>query len=248
MRHPMRPVVLVLAVGALLCPACSDNGSGPVVETIVGSGVVIEEGRQVAGVTRVTKTTIGDLDVQLGAVEDLSVTAETNLMPHLVTRMSGGTLIIETPGNVDLEPTRAIQFRLTATSLERLTHAGVGPTEIRNLTGDSFFLISSGVGDVDLPGIDLQSLGVTISGVGDVNASGVVDEQDILLSGVGDYEAPELQSRETVVTLSGVGSVTVRVSERLVVTITGEGSVFYYGDPVVESSISGSGRVEKIGD
>jgi hypothetical protein len=44
------------------------------------------------------------------------------------------------------------------------------------------------------------------------------------------------------------GSATVRVQDHLSATINGSGNVYYLGDPIVESSISGSGGVVKIGE
>jgi len=40
---------------------------------------------------------------------------------------------------------------------------------------------------------------------------------------------------------------TVRVRDHLRATIHGSGNVFYFGDPIVDSSITGSGYVVKIG-
>jgi hypothetical protein len=50
-----------------------------------------------------------------------------------------------------------------------------------------------------------------------------------------------------VVSVYGPGSATVRVSERLTATIAGSGSIHYYGNPTVESNVTGSGKVVQQG-
>ena len=47
--------------------------------------------------------------------------------------------------------------------------------------------------------------------------------------------------------MPGTGDATIRVSELLRARVSGLGSVYYIGDPVVDSSITGSGNVVQIG-
>lgn len=48
------------------------------------------------------------------------------------------------------------------------------------------------------------------------------------------------------VTVAGSESATVRLRNHLRVIITGSGSVYYLGDPGVEVSITGTGRVLRL--
>ncbi len=80
-----------------------------------------------------------------------------------------------------------------------------------------------------------------------MRVSGRVETQRVELSGVAGYEAAALDSLEATVDLSGSGSATVRVAERLTVTISGAGSVYYLGDPEVDSSVTGTGQVTRLG-
>jgi hypothetical protein len=80
-----------------------------------------------------------------------------------------------------------------------------------------------------------------------VQVTGAVDRQQVRLTGPGGYEGGNLASRQASVEVSQTGSATVRTSEQLQATIGGSGSVYYWGDPVVASFITGSGRVVRLG-
>ena len=82
-----------------------------------------------------------------------------------------------------------------------------------------------------------------LTGAGSIHASALeTGPLELIPTGVGGYAARHLFSIAADVSVIGVGSATVRVQDQLRATIGGSGSVFYIGDPVVESSISGSGR------
>jgi hypothetical protein len=244
-----RPLVRGLALAAILLGTfgCSESDDvvDPGPEVVRGSGVLAQEDRLIGGVTGVSISSIGDLSIALGAQEALRVEAEDNLLPYLDTTVQNGILRIRTQGNVDLEPTLWIEFHLTATTLDRIVHSGVGNVVGTNLTLNELTVTHTGVGEVRLPNLDVTQLNVGMSGVGNMEASGTAAAQDVTVSGIGDYEAENLSSVDADVLITGLGSATVRVSGTLDVTITGTGSVFYYGDPVLNHP--GPGNVERLG-
>ena len=85
-----------------------------------------------------------------------------------------------------------------------------------------------------------------MTGVGDVQFAGRVTEQMVRVSGVGDYKAHRLSSLLATVEINGSQLEDVRVTNRLVVRITGSGCVYYIGNPIIDSTITGLGCVEKL--
>jgi hypothetical protein len=237
---------LLFLSGIAFVAGCSSD-TDPVTGTPVidGSGVMAEENRAVSGFSGVSFASEGSIWIDTGAQEALRVRAADNLLPYLISEVQGSDLLIRTAGGVDLQPTRSIEFHVTAVDMDRFVLAGVGSAYLSNMTGNQLSLISSGVGSVECSGLNVDALSSTVSGVGGVSTEGLVDEQIVTVTGVGDYSGADLASRLATVTIGGLGSVTVRVSERLVVTFSGAGIVYYIGDPVVERT--GTGRVEKIG-
>jgi hypothetical protein len=143
--------------------------------------------------------------------------------------------------------TRPIEYHLTAVNLDRVALTGAGGIRASNLDTGPLAVVLTGVGDVELMDLNAPGLDVESTEVGDVTVSGSVHEQTIRLGGMGNYDGGDLTSSVADVHIAHGGSATVRVQDRLTVTIRGSGNVYYIGDPVVDSSITGSGAVVKIG-
>lgn len=245
-----RPSGLRFFTVAVLVAGCGDHGTNfdgaKGVTTIHGSGVLAEEERPMSGFSAASFAAYGSLRVVQGSREALHIRAEDNLLPYLVTEVNNGLLGVRIKSGFDLEPTEPIEFHLTVVDLERFRFTGVGDVEISDLTAGQLFLDFSGVGTLDCSNLDAGALDVTLSGIGDTRVSGNVDVQFVQVLGLGDYEARDLTSREATVTIRSSGSATLRVSDRLVVWITGSGWVRYIGNPIVESTVTGSGRVVRL--
>ena len=244
--HLASPLFVGMALVVSACSRSSYTFVPPAVQTIRGSGVIVEEDRPMNGFSRIDFATIGSLNVQQGAQESLRVRGDDNLLPYITTVVSGDVLSMRTRSGFDLQQTRTIEFALTVVDLNRVDFSGVGSVQMSNLSVNDLSMSSAGVGSIECSTLDAVRLDVMMSGFGGVEVSGQVDEQVVRAGGFGDYDAGGLESREATVTIEGSGSATVRVSDWLEVNLVGSGSVFYIGDPVVTISGSGSGRVQKI--
>jgi hypothetical protein len=242
--HFGRPILVAVLVSVF---GCEDVTTISPTRTITGSGTVVEEPRTVTGFTGVSAETLGDVQIEIGAEEALTLRAEDNLLPYLITEVENGILRIWTETGVDLGRTQDIEIHVTATSVNSVVLTGVGDVAGADLVATAFSVVLSGLGGIELSNLDAEQLDVLIAGQGDVRLSGTVNEQTITISGVGDYEAPELSSADASVQIGGIGSATLRVSDQLTATITGSGSICYIGSPTVESTITGQGTVGPCG-
>ena len=190
-----------------------------------GSGKVETETRQVSGFTAIDLAGSGEVSVEQGGSESLTIEADDNVLPRLTSEVSDSTLKLGKKRGITLGPENPIRYRVT----------------VKDLTGVGV----SGSGSVKGQGMTLQTLRLDISGSGTVNLSGSAVEQDIQVSGSGRYEAAELLSEKASVEISGSGEVAVAVSRELRIDISGSGTVTYSGDPSVQQSVSGSGKVVK---
>jgi hypothetical protein len=215
-----------------------------------GSGTVITETREVSDFDKVVFSTFGDLTIEQGERESLTIEAEDNVLPGIVTEMRDGQLIIEYPEQFGrgVVPTRPVRYTLTVRNLSLLAISGAGNVTMPRLKTETLAVSLSGAGNFDLTDLQADRLDFTLSGAGNMNASGEVESQGVRLSGLGNYDAADLQSSTAEVSVSGAGSATVWVEQDLDVKISGAGSVNYYGDPEVRSDISGLGNVDRIGD
>ena len=240
-------LMIVAAAGMLFAAACHDADriirSTPAV--VHGDGNVVEEAQTIGSFRNIDLQGVGILHIQQGSREELVIRAEANLLEYLRTDTQGGHLLIwKDP--VTLFNTRPIEYYLTVVDLEQVTLSGAGTIEGAVFDTDSLSLRLTGAGNIEFVNLTASALDIRASGVGDIILSGSAQEQAIELRGVGSYDGRELDSAEADVLLNSGGSATVQVRDRLRATINGIGSVYYIGDPVVETSGSGSGNVIKL--
>lgn len=229
-------------MGAALLAACSIPFN-----TIVGSGKMVSEAREVSGFDAVALSGGGDLTIIQGENEGLTIQAEDNLLPALTSEVRGGTLYLRTRDGVNVMPNKGIQYTLHVKNLRAVDISGSESVSADQLATAGLIVNLSGSGRGNLSQVDAQSLNVRISGSGRFDLSGQVDSLDITISGSGKFDAGDLQTRQTQFTISGSGSATLWVEENLSSHISGSGRISYDGSPTISQSVSGSGSMTSLG-
>jgi hypothetical protein len=211
-RQVFATIVAVLAAGCIEMP-------------IDGSGNVVSEPREVSGFSTVSLLGSGDVIIEQGATESLTITTDDNILPYLTSQISGTQLILAVKKNTSVKPTAGINYRITVKRLNQID--------------------LSGAGSIDAKSIRTGRLKIAISGSGTTTVAGKADHQDVVISGSGHHDSEDFSVKTATVRISGSGSVVVAVSEKLDVNVIGSGSVNYIGDPTVTQKVTGSGSVEK---
>jgi len=240
-------------------------------DTIKGSGDVITEEREVSDFDRLSLAGAGDVIITQSGKETLTVEADDNLMPYIMSKVRSGTLVLGFTDAVkgkNVRPSKKIRFHLQVKELrgldllgagdilmssvdaERLEIllAGAGDIEASSASVDRLEISLAGAGDVRIDSLDAEALVIHLDGAGDVEVAGRVVEQGIFVNGVGNYRAGELESQTTTVEVNGVGDATVWATDTLDVRINGPSTVKYYGSPQVTRNIDRVGRLVSLGN
>ena len=237
--------ILFAAIAVLL--VSSACGVVPVLSrTIEGSGNIITEERNVSGFDRVTLAGFGEVSVEQGATESLTVSTDDNIMPYVRTEVRNNTLILDfddTARNRSYDPTDGIKFNLVVKDLNRVDISGAGSFEVSKLETEALLADLSGAGNLEIYDLTASELVVRQSGAGTVVVFGQVSGQDLTHSGVGSYHGTDLESETAIIDISGAGSATVWATESLDIQISGLGNVIYYGNPRITQDISGLGKL-----
>lgn len=232
-----------------------------------GSGNLTTETRRVSGFNSVDLSGIGNLVIEQGDEETLEITAEDNIMDHLVSKVSGTDLSLSVEEYVNIKPTEDIIYHLTVKNISAIATSGLGNIEskslqaedlwvgisgsgnaqIGDLQADELDLEISGSGSMTVANLDAKTINSVISGLGNIEIAGSVDDQVIDISGSGNYEASDLFSRTAMIEISGSGSSVIWVADDLTIELSGMGSIDYYGEPVLSTEISGAGTVRSLG-
>lgn len=215
-------VIAAISILLLAALACS---SVPVASnTVLGSGKIISETRNVRGFTGVRLAGSGDVDVKLGPAESVIVEADDNIMPLIETSVSGGKLIIRTKPFTSIRTTKDIHVTIVAKSLDELTLGGSGTIHATGMSGPNLI--------------------VALPGSGDITVTGTTGHATITLLGSGNIYCDGLKAHSVGVQIMGSGNVTTYADQSLDASIFGSGNIQYSGQPAqVTKDIKGSGTI-----
>jgi len=220
------------------------------IDLVSGSGHLTTDTRKVSGFDSVLFSAIGDVTIIQGPTESLTIEAEDNILPKIITEVRGAQLYIgfDRQNWQDIvRPTKGIKFTLAVKSLNSLEMSGVGSLTADSLAADKLTVKVGGAGAVKITNFSGSSLSAIMSGAGNVEFSGKVNSLDATMSGVGNFACGDLQTQSAKVNLTGAGGATVWASSRLDVSITGAGSVSYYGKPKITKNVTGVGVLNELG-
>lgn len=247
------PIFIVLLTSVLLT-GCFDRWIG-----IEGNYNVTDETRQLATFNRVINE--GDFDVYIiqDGQSEVTLEAESNLIPSIRTRIEGSALVIDTRDN--LRNNFPMKLYVHIADIQEVKLSGSGIVHAENLeaedievkisgSGDIFFSGTadavecdiSGSGSMDI-GLNANEIKADISGSGDMEFWGTATNGHFNISGSGSIRAYELLLKACNAKISGSGDIYVSVEDYLDVNISGSGSIYYLGNPVVDVKITGSGQV-----
>ncbi len=235
---------------------------------VVGSGHIVSRSIAVSGFERVTLEGSGDVYIQQGQTESLSIEADDNVIPLLDTRVSGNELVLRIKPGYDVAPSQRITYHVTIKDLSGITTLGsgdffVGPVksdhlaisipgsgdvDVESLTGDNLSIDLDGSGSATFHDVDIKTSDTSINGSGDVELKGKASTQEVKVAGSGNYLADDLETDTANVSVVGSADITVWVNDQLKVKNTGSADVQYYGKPSVEESGVGSGDLISMGD
>ena len=191
-------------------------------------------------------STAGAMDFRLvnGKEGDITIKADSNLIPYIITEVKENALVVKTKKGYNLKPTETIVITIPYESISALTLAGSGDVENSGtIKADHFKVALAGSGDIDLQ-IASESIESSIAGSGDIELKGSTKNLITVVAGSGDFDGEHLKSINVDAKISGSGDINVVCNGELKVKIAGSGDVKYSGQPTKkDTKISGSGSV-----
>ena len=245
-KNTFRLILIACLISILVVTVISCKGV-----QVIGSGNVISEDRAVSGFSKVSISGSGNLFIEQGDEESITIKAEDNLTHLITTRVSGNTLTIGFKLGTNVSTAKSIEFHLQVKDLDSISTSGSGNVNCAGLSTSNLTIRTSGSGDVDMSNIITTIIDINSSGSGNYTLAGKTDSLEISTSGSGNYNAGDLKSKECKIKASGSGNLTVNVSDNLNVSIGGSGDVSYIGNPTVTVGwklIPGSGEIINISE
>lgn len=214
----MRNLLLVLLLTVLAAGCHRSLHSG-----ITGSGKREMQKREVAPFTSIK--TEGAFTIEVTCQKDLrlEVEGDDNILDYVSSDVSNNVLRLRS--TKDYSVNEPVKFKISVPNLEGLSVSGAGKIEIKGINNEKFEIDSSGAPSISV--------------------SGTTKVVDIDTSGAAKIDTHNLHASRAIVDTKGVSRVDLDVADQLDVTVSGPSSVYYKGDPVVNKTVRGPGKVEK---
>ena len=191
---------------------------------IKGSGVTKKEAREVSDFRSVDVSSVFQVEITAQKDYAVEVEADDNLLQHIRTEVSGGTLRITS--DKSLKPSSPIRVRISAPDIEGIE--------------------ASGASRVSLSNVKNSKLAVDASGVAKIEIAGETSDLQVDVSGASNIDAENLAAENAIVDASGASHVSVNVLNELRTDASGASKIRYTGSPKnVEKNTSGASSVKQ---
>ena len=212
-----------------------------------GSGIIVEEIREVNSFHSVEIRGSCDFFFVQGASQELRVITDDNILPLILTRVRhDGTLVIDTKSSYSSQA--GVKVYASMVEIRGFTIAGSG-----SITGESPFsprelhLVIAGSGTMFL-NTRAHKVWSSIAGSGAIHLVGKSEYHSVTIAGSGSLEALDLIVSSYDIIVPGSGECRIHVEDVLNVVIAGSGRVYYRGYPsILNTTIAGSGEVIHLG-
>jgi len=209
-----------------------------------GSGDIVTEKRNTGNFTGISVGSAFDVEIRTGAVTEVEVEADDNLIKDIETKVTGDVLKISTRHGSGFNNAHLKVF-VTVPEIRSIKTSGaanVKATDVLKSSG-KISLDVSGAGGIKAQ-VDAPEIYAEASGAGNIELSGRTRSYKLKATGSGEIKSFDLQSENTDVDVSGAGSARVHASVSLKAEASGAGNVHYKGGASVQQKTSGAGNVK----
>ncbi len=217
----MRKLALLIVALTVLVTGCHHGR----ISSVTGSGNRVVQKREIGSFTSISTEGAFMIEVTCEKQPSLELEGDDNVLPLITAEISNNTLHLSNSRGYSVD--RPINVRISVPDLEGLS--------------------VSGAGKIDIKGMNNSRFAIDAKGAPSIVVSGTTKEITIDSSGAAQIDTHSLRASRATVDTKGAGKIELDVTEQLDVTISGPASVIYRGDPVVNKTINGPGRIERRG-
>ena len=217
----MRKLALLFLLLPVLAAGCHHRMRAEV----KGSGKRVVQKREISPFTSISTEGAFTIEVTCQKDPSLEVEGDDNVLELVTAEVRGNELRLTSSKSFSTD--EPVRFKITVPNLEGLTVSGAGRIDIKGMKNEKFEIDSNGAPNIVV--------------------AGTTKTVDINSNGAGRIDTQNLQASRAVVDSKGVSRIDLDVSEQLDITVSGPSTVTYKGDPVVNKTVNGPGKVEKRG-
>lgn len=232
-------ILSMLICVVVFTTACSKvEGTGPVVRQTVNA----------ANFEILSMEVPATLYYSPAAAFKVELEAQQNILDLIKTEVRNNGIFFSVKNNANIRTREQIKIYVEAPDLRHLQIAGNGNILVmKPYSPDVLYLGISGNGSISIPSLESNKLLADINGSGKIVIdNGVAVNADIDISGSGLADWENLTTDSLTSRINGSATIRVFANKYLKTVITGSGSLYYKGNPVIESQVSGTGKIVKL--
>ncbi|HKS08105.1 MAG TPA: head GIN domain-containing protein [Pyrinomonadaceae bacterium] len=214
-------LILLTMLAGLITAGCHHGFAD-----VKGSGKRVVQKRDIGPFTSISTEGAFHLEIVCGKEVSVEVEGDDNILPLVNSDVRNNVLRLTPTKSYSVED--PIVFRISVPNLEAITADGAGKVQIQGVSNDKIQIASNGAAVITVSGTT-KMVGV------DTNGASKIDTHN-------------LRSEHAVVDSKGASKIDLGVCDKLDVNVSGVSQVTYRGDPVVNKTIHGPGKVEKRAD
>ncbi len=156
-----------------------------------GSGVFARQARPLHAVERVRMSGFGQLIIQQGAAESLSVEGDDNLLSYFSTASVDGTLDIHPRPFFSFQPSQPLVFRLTVRDLKSLDLSGFADVKVLGLEAGALQIQAGEFSQLEFSRLRAAELSGQVKGFSRLRVDGQVRQQRVQTQEQASYQASQ---------------------------------------------------------
>ncbi len=237
MKNKLIILSLILSAAAVMHSSCKR------LRCIEGNDIIISEERSVNPFHGLV--VIGDFEVEIiyDTIQEVEISADENLLAYIDTRVVGKNLIIEPNTDRCLRSRSGIRVTVYTDVLREAELDGPGIIICYDWYADYLRLKLKGSGDIIFINADVLDIRAYNYASGIIEIEGLADEATFVVDGSGDIRAFRLPVYECYAEITGPGNINCTVIDYLDAVIDGSGFIYLKGNPIIRSSIRGTGDI-----
>src|SRR3954452_555117 len=150
----------------LALAACGCEIAGKVANHIHGSGVKKTEKRDVPEFDSLSVNGAYEVAIQSGKSREVQVEGDDNLLPHVVTEVENGRLVVKNDGSFNSKT--ALKLLIKVPNIRDVSFSGASNVELSDIKNDKLGIQIDGASTINASG-ETKSLAINVNGAGTVN-------------------------------------------------------------------------------
>lgn len=230
-------VLLLLMLFAISCDHFLDR--------VIGSGNRVVVDREVGAFSAIEAGSNFALSLERGADSRITIEADDNLMPFIVSEVRGKTLKLS--ADAQLRMKGRVEIHIVYTDLNSISLSGAASLESADTLQSGHFAVRmSGASKADIF-VNAREVDARLSGASKLYLGGTAEQAEYRLSGASLVQAEAFETGDCNIKASGSSKAYVFVHDQLSVKASGASAVRYHGSPNdVHQSLSGSSKLTPL--